>query len=49
MSYNSLPWSPNSTPLSTEGQVHVVKIGESGVLAFDSLHIQAQPRDVVVF
>ncbi|KAF5356308.1 hypothetical protein D9756_003880 [Leucocoprinus leucothites] len=39
----------DSTPTAAQGQVHVVKVGGSGSLAFDPAHLQAQPNDIVVF
>ncbi|KAJ3571580.1 hypothetical protein NP233_g3656 [Leucocoprinus birnbaumii] len=47
--YDSVPGSPDPTPAAAQGQVHVVKVGGPGILKFDPPHIQAQPRDVVVF
>jgi plastocyanin len=48
-SYTSYPNSPAPTPASLQGNVITVKVGGPGVLAFDPPHVQALPRDTIVF
>jgi len=47
--YTSYPNSPAPTPASLQGNVITVKVGGPGVLAFDPPHVQALPRDTIVF
>jgi len=47
--YTSFPNSPNPTPASLEGNVHVVTVGGNGTLTFDPPQVVAQPRDVISF
>jgi plastocyanin len=47
--YTSYPNSPAPTPASVGGNIINVKVGGPGVLAFDPPHVQAQPRDTIVF
>ncbi|TFK76973.1 hypothetical protein BDN72DRAFT_753732 [Pluteus cervinus] len=47
--YTSYPNSPAPTPASLSGIVHKVIVGGSSGLVFDPPHIQALPRDQVVF
>jgi len=47
--YTSYPGSPAPTPASLQGNVITVKVGGPGVLAFNPPHVQAQPRDTIVF
>jgi plastocyanin len=47
--YNSYPNSPGPTPASAQGNVHKVIVGGPGKLAFDPPHVNALPRDTVVF
>lgn len=47
--YASFPNSPNPTPVSLEGTVHVVQVGADGALAYSPSHITAQPRDIISF
>ncbi len=47
--YTSYPNSPAPTPASLSGVVHKVIVGGASGLVFDPPHIQAAPRDQVVF
>lgn len=47
--YTSYPDSPAPTPASLGGNVITVKVGGPGILAFDPPHVQALPRDTIVF
>jgi hypothetical protein len=47
--YASYPGSPQATPASAEGNVHKVIVGGSSGLVFDPPHVDAQPRDIIMF
>lgn len=47
--YASVPNSPNPTPASLEGNVHVVTVGGNGSLTFDPPQLVAAPRDTISF
>jgi hypothetical protein len=47
--YTSFPDSPSPTPASVQGNIIKVKVGGPGVLAFNPPHVQALPRDTIVF
>jgi plastocyanin len=47
--YSSYPNSPNPTPASLEGNVHVVTVGGDSTLTYNPSHIVAQPRDIISF
>jgi plastocyanin len=48
--YNSYPGSPEPTPASLEGTVHKVIVGgPNASLVFDPPHVDAKPRDIIVF
>lgn len=47
--YSSYPGSPAATPVSLEGAVHKVLVGNNGTLAYDPPFVMAAPRDTIVF
>jgi len=47
--YTSFPNSPDPTPASLSGNVHVVTIGGDNSLTFNPSNITAQPRDIISF
>jgi len=47
--YTSYPGSPAPTPASLQGNVIKVTVGGPGILAFNPPHVQALPRDTIVF
>lgn len=47
--YSSYPGSPDPTPVSLAGAVHVVQVGNNGSLTFEPPFVMAQPRDVISF
>jgi plastocyanin len=48
--YNSYPGSPEPTPASLTGTVHKVIVGgPNASLVFDPPHVDAKPRDIIMF
>lgn len=47
--YSSYPGSPAATPVSLEGVVHTVLVGNNDTLAYDPPFVMAAPRDTIVF
>ena len=47
--YASYPNSPNPTPNSADGSEIIVTVGQNAALAFSPMHVQAKPRDTLVF
>ena len=47
--YSSYPGSPAATPVSLEGTVHKVLVGNNGTLTYEPQFVMAAPRDIIQF